>query len=131
MIYQTKRKSGAVQEVAIKFFTHRGAFEREKQLYTGCEGVGLSNMMAAVTHLEANTSGELLMAPGRPFPPLIVVEVRTRFMLCLLLCLLYFWRVMYGIWYVHMHLAAKQHDCMLPCKAIFEPGTTYPTRTLS
>ena len=64
-----------MQECAIKFFTHRGAFDREKQLYE-CGVSGLNQMMAAVKHLEPNGDGALLMAPGRPFPPCIVVEVR-------------------------------------------------------
>jgi hypothetical protein len=63
-----------VQECVIKFFTHRGAFEREKQLYD-VQDEGLKKMMAAFKHLEANEDGKLLMAPGRPFPPCIVVEV--------------------------------------------------------
>lgn len=64
-----------LQECAIKFFTHLGAFERERELYAG-DDAGLKQMMAAVKHLEANRDGEFLMAPGHPFPPCIVVEVR-------------------------------------------------------
>jgi hypothetical protein len=67
--------SGGRQDVAIKFFTHRATFEVERALYNDSR---LRGMMAAVKQVEPNDAPQpLMMAPGYPFPPFIVVEVRT------------------------------------------------------
>eukprot|EP00892_Ulva_mutabilis_P002729 jgi/Ulvmu1/12457/UM009_0109.1 len=70
-IVQFAREESTGQECAVKFFTHRGAFERERELY---HAPALRGQMPAVRHLEANERAALLMAPGWPFPPCIVVE---------------------------------------------------------
>ena len=74
-IVQFAREDASGHECAVKFFTHRGAFERERELY---HSPALHGQMAAVKHLEANEHGLHVMAPGWPFPPCIVVEVRAR-----------------------------------------------------
>lgn len=74
-IVQFARETTSGRECAVKFFTHRGAFERERELY---HSPALRGQMAAVIHLEGNADARLLMAPGWPFPPCIVVEVRPQ-----------------------------------------------------
>ena len=73
-IVQFAREKTSGRECAVKFFTHRGAFERERELY---HMPALRDQMAAVIHLEGNADSAHLMAPGWPFPPCIVVEVRV------------------------------------------------------
>jgi serine/threonine protein kinase len=80
-VVQFVRDTHTGEECAIKFFTHRGAFERERQLYEA-DDAALRAMMAAVKVLERNEDKLLLMAAGHPFPPCIVVEVRIVATVC-------------------------------------------------
>jgi hypothetical protein len=59
------------EEYAIKFFTHREAFEQEYMLYSNPV---LRSMMPAVTQIEANADNRIRSPSGWPLPPCIVIE---------------------------------------------------------
>ena len=58
-------------QAAIKFYVHREAFERERELYTESQ---LRSMMPATLAVEDNTSSVHQTPYGYVFPPFVIIE---------------------------------------------------------
>ena len=58
-------------QAAIKFYLHREAFERERELYTESQ---LKAMMPATLAVEDNATGEHQTPYGYVFPPFVIIE---------------------------------------------------------
>lgn len=58
-------------QAAIKFYLHRDAFLRERELYTASQ---LRSIMPATLAVEENTSGECRTPYGYAFPPFVIIE---------------------------------------------------------
>lgn len=68
---QFARGRFTAEEVAIKFFTRRDAFEREAALY---RTAALSALMPHISVLESNAAAKVRTPQGYVFPPFMVVE---------------------------------------------------------
>ena len=69
-LVQFVRRTHGAEEFAIKFYTYRPAFERERALYND---TALQSMMPATREIVSNEDGAVA-AQGFAFPPCIVLE---------------------------------------------------------
>lgn len=70
-VVQFARDASTQESYAIKFFTRRAGFERERALY---DKPALRSMMPAVIDVVPNADGRYATPAGFVFPPCIVVE---------------------------------------------------------
>ena len=61
----------AAIQAAIKFYLHRDAFRRERELYTESQ---LKEMMPATLAIEENAAGDHRTPYGYVFPSFVIIE---------------------------------------------------------